>query len=88
MEDREKPLGIELIGILPGKWRERDAMEKVVKVLKSFEESDRADKAYYHSLAPQQRIEILWELNSRWPTNGDDQASGRLKRVYRIIKLS
>jgi hypothetical protein len=63
-------------------------MEKVVKVLKSFEESDRADKAYYHSLTPQQRLEILWELNSRWPTSGDDKAPERLERVYRITKLS
>jgi hypothetical protein len=62
-------------------------MEKVVKVLKSFEESDRADKAYYHSLTPQQRLEILWELNSRWPTSGDDKTPGRLERVYRITKL-
>ncbi len=63
-------------------------MEKVVKIFKSFEESDRADKAYYHSLTPQQRLEILWELNSRWPTSGDDKPSERLERVYRIIKLS
>ena len=27
-------------------------MEKVVKISKSFEECDRADKAYYHSLTP------------------------------------
>jgi hypothetical protein len=63
-------------------------MEKVVKILKSFEESDRADKAYYRSLTPHQRLEILWELNRRWPTSGDDEASERLERVYRIVKLS
>ena len=63
-------------------------MEKVVKVLKSFEESDRADKAYYHSLTPHQRLEILWELNSLWPTSGDDKTPERLERVYRITKLS
>lgn len=63
-------------------------IEKVVKVSRSFEECDQADKAYYHSLSPQQRLEILLELNSRWPTRGDDEASQRLERVYRIVKFS
>jgi hypothetical protein len=63
-------------------------MEKVVKVSRSFEECDRADKAYYHSLSPEQRLEILFELNSRWPVRDQDEASQRLERVYRIIKFS
>jgi hypothetical protein len=63
-------------------------MEKVVRVVKSFEESDRADRAYYQSLTPQQRLEILWELNSRWPRSGDDETSEGLERVYRIVKFS
>ncbi len=62
-------------------------MEKVVGVVKSFDESDRADSAYYQSLTPHQRLVILWELNSRWPKNGDDETSGRLERVYRIVKF-
>jgi hypothetical protein len=67
--------------------RERYIMEKVVKVVKSFEESDRADRAYYRSLTPHQRLEILWELNSRWPRSRDEAAE-RLERVYRIIKFA
>lgn len=63
-------------------------MEKVVKVLKSFEDSDRADRAYYQGLTPQQRLEILWELNSRWPRSVGDEASEGLERVYRIMKLT
>jgi hypothetical protein len=63
-------------------------IEKVVKVSRSFEERDQADKAYYRSLTPQRRIEILLELNSRWPAKGHDEGSQRLERVYRIVKLS
>src|SRR4051794_16093523 len=48
----------------------RNLMEKVVKVMKSFAESDRADREYYQSLTPHQRLEILLELNSRWPRSG------------------
>ena len=63
-------------------------MEKVVKVFRSFEECDRGDKHYYQSLSPQERLEILFELNRRLPASGDHEASERLERVYRIIKLS
>jgi hypothetical protein len=62
-------------------------MEKVVHISRSFEESDRADRAYYRALSPQQRLEILFELNSRWPANGDHEAPEGLERVYRIVKL-
>lgn len=63
-------------------------VEKVVKIFKSFEESDRADRAYYQGLTPQQRLEILCELNSRWPESGGDERSEGLARVYRIIKFT
>ncbi len=63
-------------------------MERVVKVFRSFEECDRAEKEYYRSLTPQERLEILIELNRRLPGSGDHEASERLERVYRIIKLS
>jgi hypothetical protein len=63
-------------------------MEKVVTISKSFAESDRSDKAYYQGLTPRERLGILLELNSRWPTDHDGEAAQRLERVYRIIKLS
>jgi hypothetical protein len=63
-------------------------MEKVVKILKSFEESDRADRAYYQDLSPHQRLEILWELNSQLPGSGGDEASEGLERVCRIVKFA
>jgi hypothetical protein len=61
-------------------------MDKVVKVSRSFDEADRADKAYYRSLTPQERLQILLELNSRWPTDDHAEAPERLERVYRVIK--
>jgi hypothetical protein len=63
-------------------------MEKVVKVVKSFEESDRSYREYYQSLTPHQRLEMLWELNGRWPRSRDDEASEGLERVYQIVKFS
>jgi len=62
-------------------------MEKKIQVFQSFEDADKADKEYYHSLTPQQRLQILYELNSRWPGN-DGSSIRRLERVYRIIKLT
>ena len=61
-------------------------MEKIVRIHRSFEESDRSDKKYYQSLNPRQRLEILLELNQRWPVPQDAEATQRLARVYRIIK--
>lgn len=63
-------------------------MEEIVNKFKSFEESDEADLEYYQSLTPQQRLEILYELNRRWPTNEDAAPRRRLERVYRKVKLS
>jgi hypothetical protein len=62
-------------------------MEKVVTVSKSFDESDRADKAYYQRLSPRARLGILLELNRRWSSSADAGPTQRLERVYRIIKL-
>jgi hypothetical protein len=63
-------------------------MEKVVHIAKSFAESDRSDKAYYHSLTPLERLEILLELNSRWPRSDHAEASQRPERFCRVIKRS
>jgi hypothetical protein len=63
-------------------------MEKTVRILNSFEESDQADKAYYHSLTPQQRLDILLELNRRCWNEADAETGPRLARVYRVVELS
>jgi hypothetical protein len=59
-------------------------MEKVLQVFNSFAEAEEADRKYYRSLTPAQRIEILLILRSLIKRN-DDEPRGRLKRVYRII---
>lgn len=49
----------------------------------SFEAADKADRDYYRSLTPEQRVEILLELVESY-TNA---SAKRLERVYRIGKL-
>jgi hypothetical protein len=63
-------------------------MEKVITILGSFEEADRAEREYYRRLSPQERLEILLELNDRWLGTGDAETSQGLERVYRITELA
>lgn len=58
-------------------------IEKVVQKFGSFEEADAADDAFYLSLKPQERLNILLELVRR--ANGG--SFGRLERVCRIVPL-
>jgi hypothetical protein len=62
-------------------------IEKKLEIIRSFEEADRADKAYYRSLTPHERLKILVELNRRWPSRSRSGDPDRIERVYRIIKL-
>ncbi|GAA5482545.1 hypothetical protein [Haloferula sargassicola] len=57
-------------------------MEKVVVIHRSHWEAEEADNAYYRSLTPEQRLDILLELTR------PDEAQPRLERVYRIVELS
>ena len=59
-------------------------MEREHQKFSSFAESDAADKEYYLSLTPAERMEILLELISRG--QGDEAAKG-LERVYRVVEL-
>ena len=59
-------------------------MEKVVRIFHSFEESEKADKEYYLSLTPEERLEILFELIDRYQPH---ETQPRLERVYRVVKL-
>lgn len=63
-------------------------MEKAIAVHRSFEEAARAEKEYYRALTPRERLEILLELNARWPRRDDAAPPEGLARVYRIAKLS
>ena len=60
-------------------------IEPTVRKFSSFEQADQADRVYYASLTPQQRLHILLELiqQHRQATN----ASEGLARVYRIVKF-
>jgi hypothetical protein len=59
-------------------------MDIVARKFNSFAESERADREYYRSLTPEQRLDILLDLIARaYP----EAASQPIERVYRIIKL-
>ena len=59
-------------------------MEKVARIFRSFAEADKADFEYYHSLTPEQRLDILGELIAR---AHPDKTGQRIEKVCRIIKL-
>jgi hypothetical protein len=59
-------------------------VEKVARKFRSFAEADKADFEYYHSLMPEQRLDILGELIAR---AHPDKTGQRIEKVSRIIKL-
>ena len=61
-------------------------IERIVRKFSSHEEAERAEREYYKSLSPEQRVEILLELMNR-ARDLNDPASQRLEGVYRIVKL-
>jgi hypothetical protein len=52
----------------------------------SFEAADAADDAYYASLSPHERLELLLELIARYQESVG-AATERLARVHRIVEL-
>lgn len=60
-------------------------MERKVQIFKSFAKAKEADKKYYHSLTPAQRIQILLLL--RYQYYGDE-INNKFVRVCRIVKRS
>ena len=62
-------------------------MEKTIRVFKTFEEAEAAEKEYYHSLSPAERMDILLILRERY-TPYDDELTQGFERVYRIIERS
>lgn len=60
-------------------------MERVVTKYESSEEADEADKRYYRSLTPLQRLEILTELNRRLREAHGIDPDARPALVCRII---
>jgi hypothetical protein len=62
-------------------------MEKVVAIFSSFEEADRAEDAYYSSLTPSERLDLLLDLVARY-RESLGEAAERFERVHRIAELS
>lgn len=62
-------------------------MKRTIRVFKSFAEAENADKEYYRSLTPAQRIEMLLILRDQYHPYPNDVTEG-FKRVYRVIKRS
>ena len=63
-------------------------MQRVVNRFQSWKRSEEADRAYYRSLTPEQRLDILLELIARYRDGLDeDEAAQRLERVCRVTKL-
>ena len=60
-------------------------MDKVVQKFSSHESSDAADRAYYRSLTPRQRLDILQILIDRG--KAPHERGQPIARVYRIVKL-
>lgn len=60
-------------------------MEKVVRVFRSFEEADRANRAEYRRMTPEQRLDVMLEIIRAY-TSDLDEASQGLARVYRVFK--
>jgi hypothetical protein len=59
-------------------------VEKVARKFHSFAEADKADREFYQSLSPEQRLEMLCDLIAASHPNEIKQ---RLERICRVIKL-
>ena len=55
------------------------------QVFASFAEAEEADRQYYRSLTPNQRLDNLLMLRDQYRPYSNDLTEG-FKRVYRIIK--
>ena len=56
-----------------------------VRVFSSFEQAEAADREYYHSLSPAQRLDILLLLRDQCSPYSDELTRG-FERVCRIIE--
>jgi hypothetical protein len=69
-----------------GSSTDKARMDKTAfKVFSSFAEAEQADKEYYRSLTPAQRIEMLLILRDQFRPYSNELTEG-FKRVYRVIK--
>jgi hypothetical protein len=63
-------------------------MQRVVKKFESWKRSEEADRAYYRSLTPEQRLDILLDLIARYRDGleDEDETAQRLARVCRVTQ--
>lgn len=59
-------------------------MEKVVRIFQSFEKADEANDEERHSMIPEERVEVFFQIQQRTFRNAADE---RLARVYRVLTL-
>jgi hypothetical protein len=62
-----------------------EEMDKVLRKFATHQEADAADAERDRRLTPEQRIQILFDLQAR---EHPDAAAQRFARVYRITQLS
>jgi hypothetical protein len=62
-------------------------VERVVRVFDNFADADDADEAYYASLSPAERLDILLDLIEYY-RGSLGQAAERFERVCRVTELS
>jgi hypothetical protein len=69
------------------KWYDATIMKRELRVFRTFADADRADDAYYASLSPQERVDLLLDLIARYQESLGEAAS-RLERVCRVVPLA
>ena len=57
-----------------------------IQIFKSFAEAEEADRRYYASLTPQERLDLQLEIIARH-REALGQTDERLERVYRVVML-
>jgi hypothetical protein len=59
-------------------------MEKVGKKFRSFAEAEQAEREYYRSLTPQQRLDLMLDIIRQ---SVPEKAFEKMEKVCRIVKL-
>jgi hypothetical protein len=62
-------------------------MERVIRVFDRHSDAEAADRAFYASLSPQERLNMLLDLMERYRAGIGEAAEG-FERVCRVTSLS
>lgn len=62
-------------------------MEKVARVFDTLQAADAGDRAYYASLTPAERLDVLLDLIVHYRESVGETAE-RFERVHRVVELS